>query len=218
MAEIKARRSGQAISAVSVSVYSEIVSNAIAMTKEWPGIVWEAIVSTLEKAQMSEVDSQDLNAIVDVYAWKINQKPFTLAYIDPKPFSESVQRAVGRYGLKTLASLDNGLSLAAAAGQSGVMNTAWQERERIGLAIAEYMIALRQSASSTVSIRPKPFYVKREAGKLKTDDRHASWEKKYRQLKRSKPGKIGAWYAKEIAKLDIAQGRKYSTILRNMKK
>ena len=47
---------------------------------------------------------------------------------------------------------------------------------------------------------------------------HASWQKKYRELKRSKPGKTDTWYAQQIAKMDIAQGRDAETIRKNMKK
>ncbi|MGO9174801.1 MAG: hypothetical protein ACLQED_01460 [Desulfobaccales bacterium] len=73
-------------------------------------------------------------------------------------------------------------------------------------------------AATTADNRYTPSQVKREARKLETRALHASWQKKYRQLKRSKPGKIDRWYANQIAKMDIAHDRKAETIRKNMKK
>ena len=63
-----------------------------------------------------------------------------------------------------------------------------------------------------------PSQVRREVRKLGTQERHESWQKKYRELKRSKPGRTDGWYAQQIAKMDIAQGRDPETIRKNMKK
>jgi hypothetical protein len=73
-------------------------------------------------------------------------------------------------------------------------------------------------AATTADNRYTPSQVKREARKLETRALHASWQKKYRELKRSKPGKIDRWYANQIAKMDIAHDRKAETIRKNMKK
>ena len=62
-------------------------------------------------------------------------------------------------------------------------------------------------AATTADNRYTPSQVKREARKLKTQELHASWQKKYRELKRSKPGRSDRWYAQQIAKMDIAQKR-----------
>jgi hypothetical protein len=73
-------------------------------------------------------------------------------------------------------------------------------------------------AATTADNRYTPSQVKREARKLETQALHASWQKKYRELKRSKPGKPDTWYAQRIAKMDIAQQRDPETIRKNMKK
>jgi hypothetical protein len=73
-------------------------------------------------------------------------------------------------------------------------------------------------AATTADNRYTPSQAKREARKLKTQELHASWQKKYRELKRSKPRKTDSWYAHEIAKMDIAQKRSPETIRKNMKK
>ncbi|MEN8136176.1 MAG: hypothetical protein ABFS18_11670 [Thermodesulfobacteriota bacterium] len=216
LADINARRLAKAVS--KVSVYQEIVTNAMAMTKEWPAIVWGAITSILEKAQVAVVDGQELNDIVDEHAWGIRQHPFTLAYIDAQRFHDHVQRTVGRYGLKTQSSLDHGLLLAAAAGESGVRTRARQERERIGIAIDEYVIASRQSASSAVPGRHTSSCIKREAGKLATQAMYEKWQKAYRDLLKKHPDMPDVWFSRKIAKMDIAQGRDSETIRKNMKK
>lgn len=80
------------------------------------------------------------------------------------------------------------------------------------------MIRRMVDAATTADKRYTPSQVKREARKLETQALHASWQKKYRELKRSKPGKPDTWYAQQIAKMDIAQGRDPDTIRKNMKK
>lgn len=73
-------------------------------------------------------------------------------------------------------------------------------------------------ATTTADNRYTPSQVKREVRKLETQALHASWQKKYRELKRSKPGRPDTWYAQQIAKMDIAQKRAPETIRKNMKK
>jgi len=80
------------------------------------------------------------------------------------------------------------------------------------------MIRRMVDAATTADNRYTPSQVKREARKIETQALHASWQKKYRELKRSKPGKIDRWYANQIAKMDIAHNRKAETIRKNMKK
>ena len=73
-------------------------------------------------------------------------------------------------------------------------------------------------AATTADSRYTPSQVKREARKLETQELHASWQKAYRELKRSKPGKPDSWYAQKIGKMCIAQNRDPETIRKNMKK
>jgi len=63
-----------------------------------------------------------------------------------------------------------------------------------------------------------PSTAKREARKLNTQALHMDWQKAYRKLKKDKPGKSDSWYAQEISRMNIAQGRKSETIRKNMKK
>ena len=80
------------------------------------------------------------------------------------------------------------------------------------------MIRQMVDAATTADNRYTPSEAKREARKLDTQAMYASWQKKYRELKRSKSGNTDSWYAKQIAKLDIANGRDHETIRKNMKK
>jgi hypothetical protein len=80
------------------------------------------------------------------------------------------------------------------------------------------MILRMVDAATTADNRYTPSQVKREARKLKTEALHASWQKEYRRLKRSKPGNPDTWYARQISKMGIAQGRDPETIRKNMKK
>ncbi|OGQ95520.1 MAG: hypothetical protein A2521_07620 [Deltaproteobacteria bacterium RIFOXYD12_FULL_57_12] len=216
LVNIKARKWGEATITIPVSVYREIVANAITMTKKWPGIVWEAITSTLEKAQVAPVDSHDLDAIVDEHAWHIEQHPFTLGYIDSNRFKEIAHRGLSSYRQGD-SSFDRALSREAVKGQCGVINTARQEREGIAIAIAEYVIVQRQNASSAASNRYNSNTEKREALKLKTRARHEDWQKAYRNLKEIHPDRVDSWISRKIAKMDIALGCNAETIRKNMK-
>ncbi|NTW87649.1 MAG: hypothetical protein HGB26_00655 [Desulfobulbaceae bacterium] len=82
------------------------------------------------------------------------------------------------------------------------------------------LVALNSDApvQESADKRYKKSEVKREARKLDTQTMYANWQKKYRELKRSKPGNSDRWYAMQIAKMDIASGRDVETIRKNMKK
>lgn len=80
------------------------------------------------------------------------------------------------------------------------------------------IISQMVDAATAVDSRYTPSHDKREARKQKTQALHASWQKKYRELKRTKPGYSDRWYAQQIAKMDIAHGRDAETIRKNMKR
>ena len=68
------------------------------------------------------------------------------------------------------------------------------------------MIRRMVDAATTADNRYTPSNAKREARKLDTQAMYESWQKEYRELKRSKPGMSDVWYAQQIAKMDIAHG------------
>jgi hypothetical protein len=80
------------------------------------------------------------------------------------------------------------------------------------------MIRRMVDSATTADPRYTPSDVKREARKLDTQEMYESWRKKYRQLKRSKPGNSDNWYAFRISKMEIARGRNAETIRKKMKK
>ncbi|HCC55385.1 MAG TPA: hypothetical protein DEQ20_10770 [Desulfobulbaceae bacterium] len=104
------------------------------------------------------------------------------------------------------------------AGNSKIPLAELIEYQDGGYSLDGAMIRQMVDAATTADNRYTPSEVKREARKLDTQARHASWQKKYRELKREKPGKTNSWYANKIAKSDIAIGCVVGTILRNMKK
>ena len=71
-------------------------------------------------------------------------------------------------------------------------------------------------AATTADPRHTPSTVKREAGKLNTQARYASWQKEYRALKKRRPNMSDVWYSEQIAKTAIAQGLNASTIKKHM--
>jgi hypothetical protein len=64
--------------------------------------------------------------------------------------------------------------------------------------------------------RHTPTIAKREVRKADTQAMYTGWQKEYRKLLKTKPGNTENWYAKQIEKMPIAQGRNYSTIKKHM--
>ncbi|GJL75571.1 hypothetical protein [Nitrosomonas sp.] len=71
--------------------------------------------------------------------------------------------------------------------------------------------------STTADDRYTPNNARREARKLDTAVMHESWRKEYRVLKKRCRGMSDVWYSQQIAKLEIAKGRRADTIRKNMK-
>jgi hypothetical protein len=67
------------------------------------------------------------------------------------------------------------------------------------------------------SKRYTPSTSKHEARKLETQARYRVWNDEYLKLKAEKPNHTDGWYSKQIAKMDIANGKDAETIRKNMK-
>lgn len=78
------------------------------------------------------------------------------------------------------------------------------------------MIRQLVDAATTADNRYTPSNAKREASKLDTQAMYASWQKEYRALKKKRPKMSDVWYSKQIEKMDIANGRSFSTIKKHM--
>lgn len=95
-------------------------------------------------------------------------------------------------------------------------------RQQIYEGFESLVPARKQAPDSPVgqesSEHNQPSVTRREARKLATQDMYESWRKGYRKLQRKHPNMSDVWYSREIAKMDIGQGRNYSTIKKNMKK
>lgn len=78
------------------------------------------------------------------------------------------------------------------------------------------MVQQLVDSATTADPRHTPSTVKREARKLNTQAMYAAWQKKYKAMKKSHPGKSDVWYAEQISKLAVAKGRDASTIKKHM--
>ena len=109
-------------------------------------------------------------------------------------------------------------TLALVAGNNKVPLDEFVEFHGEKYALDEAKVRRLVDAATTADNRYTPSQVRREARKLETQAMYKSWQKKYRELKRSRPGKNDRWYANQIAKMDIAHGRNAETIRKIMKK
>jgi len=94
--------------------------------------------------------------------------------------------------------------------------------EVVGLADNSYSVdadIIKQlvDMSATGDPRYTPSRVRQAARKLDTQAMYEHWKQEYRELKRKKPDKSDSWYAHQIARMDIAQGRDAETIRKRMK-
>jgi len=80
------------------------------------------------------------------------------------------------------------------------------------------MIERLVDQSSTADSRYTPSNARREVRKLETEANHAAWQRAYKELRKSKPGKSDTWYSQQIAKSAVAAGRSAETIRKNMKR
>ena len=88
--------------------------------------------------------------------------------------------------------------------------------ENGGFTLNHAVIRQMVDAATTVDPRHTPSTAKREAGKLDTQARYASWQKAYKALRKKRPNESDVWYSQQIAKTPIAQGRDASTIKKHM--
>jgi hypothetical protein len=78
---------------------------------------------------------------------------------------------------------------------------------------------IRQLVDAAIAPDPRytPSNARREVGKLETQAMYAAWQKAYRSLKKRRPQLSDMGYARQIGKLDIAEGRNADTIRKHMK-
>ena len=88
--------------------------------------------------------------------------------------------------------------------------------ENGGFTLDRPVIHQMVDAATSADPRHTPSTVKREAAKLDTQARYASWQKAYKALRKKRPNESDVWYSQQIAKTPIAQGRDASTIKKNM--
>lgn len=84
-------------------------------------------------------------------------------------------------------------------------------------ALDDALISHMVDSATTADNHYTPSNARREVGKLETQAMHDCWRKAYRELRRNKPDQSDVWYARQIAKMDIARGRSADTIRKNMK-
>lgn len=141
---------GRAFVSAPLEAYREIVENAATVTKEWPETVWDITKTLLDQVQTPPPACHVINAIIDEYAWPLEQEPFTLNYVDPERLKQYVHHEAGRYGTPRndiMTSLDRPLQVTAAAAKCAILNTARQAREGISIAIDEYVLRHQQDAN-----------------------------------------------------------------------
>jgi hypothetical protein len=88
--------------------------------------------------------------------------------------------------------------------------------ENGGFTLDRPVIHQMVDAATTADPRHTPSTAKREARKIDTQARYASWQKAYKTLRKKRPNESDVWYSQQIAKTPIAQGRDASTIKKNM--
>jgi hypothetical protein len=106
--------------------------------------------------------------------------------------------------------------LALTAGNSTIPLADLVSFEDGSFAVDAVMVRQMVDTAPPADSRHTPTIAKREVRKADTQAIYADWQKEYRKLLKAKPGNTQNWYAKQIEKMPIAQGRNYSTIKKHM--
>lgn len=83
----------------------------------------------------------------------------------------------------------------------------------VDAALVRQMVDAARSADE----RHTPTTVRREAGKLATQEKYRVWQGMYRELNRERPGMSGTWYARQIVKQSPPPPPAVDTVRRRMK-
>ena len=83
---------GRGFCSLPIAAYREIASEVIIITKDWPGLIWEKIKPILDVNSILPSYISKINDIINEFSWASTQQPFTLGYIEPKAYKESVRR------------------------------------------------------------------------------------------------------------------------------
>jgi len=106
--------------------------------------------------------------------------------------------------------------LALTAGNSTIPLADLINFDAAGFMLDAVLVRQMVDAAPQADLRHTPSIAKREARKVDTQAMYASWQKAYRKLRKTNPGKSVVWYATHISKTQIAQGRNASTIKKHM--
>ena len=75
----------------------------------------------------------------------------------------------------------------------------------------------RNADAIVAGARATPTSAKHEARKTETQKKYRAWQRHYRKLSKTRPGKPDVWYAQQIAKMPIGRDSSPETIRRHMK-
>ena len=96
------------------------------------------------------------------------------------------------------------------------MPQSWIQRENWEFETHTAAIRHLVDAATTADPHYTPSTTRREAHTRDTQARYARWQKAYRALKQRRPHMSDVWYARQIAKQEIAAGCHASTIRKHM--
>ena len=106
--------------------------------------------------------------------------------------------------------------LALTAGNSTIPLADLVNFEDDSFAVDAVMVRQMVDTAPPADPRHTPTTAKREVRKSDTQAMYVGWQKAYRKLLKTNPGKSDVWYAKQIEKTPAAQSRNYSTIKKHM--
>jgi hypothetical protein len=128
----------------------------------------------------------------------------------------NIGMARGNRRTQMIALQSNG-SLTLVAGNNTVPLT-----ELVGFSDGKFSVdstTIRQLVDTVTTADPRytPSNSRREARKLDTQEMYETWRKAYRDLKKQRRSMSDVWYARQIAKMDVAAGKSSDTIRKHMK-
>lgn len=130
-------------SEIFLDAFKEISQLAVQLTDKWPRMVWQALLETLESTSQRANSAKELQEVLDRWTWPNAAEAFTLKLVDPNWLQNEIDIMLGRYGLPGVTSeahLARQWSIEAALAEVAVRHAARDSRERIAVAMEQFMM------------------------------------------------------------------------------
>lgn len=140
---LNARKSSDAIRVRMLAAYRTWAAQVIEVTEAWPAAVWDAIASILDQVSVDSREQEAIAGLLDAHIWRLDETPWTIAWVDADQFADVVNRVLGQYGFGVDLIAENfqaRLSQEAACAHAGIANRGRAALAATHIRLEEYLL------------------------------------------------------------------------------